>query len=532
MQAILGLFLLGVAGVNADEMGTVYYVGGKYQLKLGLVDPTGVAFGTFADTLNVTGWGVLTLQTNPSFSDSSQMYAAGYLEGALTSERIYQMSENMYEYFFDPPNYQPPPSLVQWFQVQENWTNTMVAQNPTDPFWQFVGFIQNQFDGLVQGYTDYHNPSQFLDRTAFSVLNGVGDLLDLMNVLNITQPKPFNEMTPQEFKEYAFTHSLCSGFIKVTGDLGNLFAAHSSWFTYSATNRIFKYYNFQLNAQQTACRKMAFSSYPGFLESLDDFYIMDSGLVMVQTTNGIYNYSLYDIVVPQSLFAWQRVRVANGMSTNGPQWYQLLSMYNSGTYNNQYMVVNYNLYTPQQQLQNNTLFVCEQIPGLVVGADLTDQLERGYFASYNVPYFYEIYTLSGYPEIVAQFGNDYSYQLAPRAKIFRRDQGNVIDFNSLKYLMRYNDYKFDPYSEGDPMNAICSRGDLETVNATAFGCYDSKCTNQDMMTSLSAYIINGPTTQGLPPFSWVPPFSNTTAHYGEPTTYNFPWEQISPSFWS
>ena len=44
---------------------------------------------------------------------------------------------------------------------------------------------------------------------------------------------------------------------------------------------------------------------------------------------------------------------------------------------------------------------------------------------------------------------------------------------SMKYLMRYNDYKNDIYSMGDPMNAICSRGDLR-AKPTASGCYDTK----------------------------------------------------------
>ncbi len=45
---------------------------------------------------------------------------------------------------------------------------------------------------------------------------------------------------------------------------------------------------------------MSFSSYAGMLESLDDFYIMDSGLVMLQTTNSIFNESLYDQVLPET----------------------------------------------------------------------------------------------------------------------------------------------------------------------------------------------------------------------------------------
>jgi len=46
--------------------------------------------------------------------------------------------------------------------------------------------------------------------------------------------------------------------------------------------------------------------------------------------------------------------------------------------------------------------------------------------------------MSGYPEMVDSFGSLLSYELSPRAKIFRRDQGTVVDMKSLQTLMRYN----------------------------------------------------------------------------------------------
>lgn len=46
--------------------------------------------------------------------------------------------------------------------------------------------------------------------------------------------------------------------------------------------------------------------------------------------------------------------------------------------------------------------------------------------------------MSGYPEVVAKMGTDFSYQLAPRAKIFRRDEGKVVDLDTMKHIMRYN----------------------------------------------------------------------------------------------
>lgn len=73
-----------------------------------------------------------------------------------------------------------------------------------------------------------------------------------------------------------------------------------------------------------------FVSPAGFLVSLDDFYILSSGLVMLQTTNSVYNKTLRKLVTPESLLAWQRVRLANMMASDGEQWAQIFSKYNSG----------------------------------------------------------------------------------------------------------------------------------------------------------------------------------------------------------
>ena len=174
--------------------------------------------------------------------------------------------------------------------------------------------------------------------------------------------------------------SHCSGLIKVTGNYSELFAGHSSWFSYSSMLRIFKHYNFGLNSPNTASRTLSFSSYPGLLSSLDDFYMMhDSGLMMVQTTNPIINKSIYSKVTHDSLLAWQRVRTANQMAHTGEEWAQPIKWPNSGTYENQYMIVNMNLFSPGKALPPGTLWVIEQIPGYVEYADVTQQLERGYW---------------------------------------------------------------------------------------------------------------------------------------------------------
>ncbi|KNC77449.1 hypothetical protein SARC_10093, partial [Sphaeroforma arctica JP610] len=188
----------------------------------------------------------------------------------------------------------------------------------------------------------------------------------------------------------------CSALIKPTADYSDLYISHSSWFSYSATNRIYKHYNFGTRKGGSAT-KMSFSSYAGQISSLDDFYIMDNGLVMTQTTNNVFNNELFDLVHPESLLAWQRVRLANQVAENGKQWSQTIEWHNSGTYNNQYMVVDLNKFKPKEELQDGLLWVSEQIPGHVSYADVTNVLRDSHWPSYNVPYFKDVYAKSGYP---------------------------------------------------------------------------------------------------------------------------------------
>lgn len=71
-------------------------------------------------------------------------------------------------------------------------------------------------------------------------------------------------------------------------------------------------------------------------------------------------------------------------------------MYNSGTYTNMYMILNYGLFTPGNALVNDTLWVIETAPGLVFGQDKTNHLNRQYWPSFNTPYFPVMYDWMGY----------------------------------------------------------------------------------------------------------------------------------------
>lgn len=46
-------------------------------------------------------------------------------------------------------------------------------------------------------------------------------------------------------------------------------------------------------------------------------------------------------------------------------------------------------FTPGGDLPKGLFWVAEQIPGLIMAADMTETLARGYFAAYNIPMFPE-----------------------------------------------------------------------------------------------------------------------------------------------
>ncbi|XP_069578281.1 phospholipase B-like 1 [Brachyistius frenatus] len=494
-------------------------------LKEGVMERDGGAHGYFNDTLLLSGWGILEISAGYgglAQEDETTFFLAGYLEGYLTAGQMFSHYSNMYPQLIKDENVLIP--LKNFLSKQDQWVREQVKlRRNSDPLWKHLGLILAQLDGLQAGAAQWAKSKQREPLSAFAVqfLNGVGDLLDLVPALT-----PRSNSSTGTFRMPGMGH--CTALIKVLPGFENLLFGHSSWYTYAATMRIYKHWDFRVSDAYAATGKMSFSSYPGFLMSLDDFYLLGSGLLMTQTSIGVFNVSLFSQLSPHSLLAWQRVRLANSLAHRGEEWAQVFSKYNSGTYNSQYMVVDLNRVSLGHSIRTGALTVVEQIPGKVMHSDQTQALRRGYWPSYNIPFHVDIYNLSGYSVMWKTYGEDFSYDLCPRAKILRRDQAKVSDLSSLKHMMRYNNYRRDPYSKGHPCKTICCRNDLRPRRPRPAGCYDTKVTDYQMALQLVAEAINGPTTQGgLHPFSWQS--FNLTAHQGLPHTYSFPFVTMRPT---
>lgn len=224
----------------------------------------------------------------------------------------------------------------------------------------------------------------------FQFLNGNADVGDIVKSFNSWITPNWDEMTLDELKQSAALFGHCSALIKVTPGYEDIVIGHSMWAGYSTMLRVFKHYSFNLETPSTSTRNLSFSSYPGILASIDDYYILGNGLIVLETTNDIFNNSLYELIKPESLLSWQRVRGACQMAHGAREWTDVVARYNSGTYNNQYMILDLNKVKLKQSIEDNTFWIAEQIPGLVASGDLTPILRAGYFASYNKPYFEEV----------------------------------------------------------------------------------------------------------------------------------------------
>lgn len=470
-----------------------------------------VASGTYLDDIPNNGWGNLTIKTYPYVTDLTQAYIGGFIEGVITAERIYQMWTNYAANEF--VNSTPSPTLLKYMESQLEWVRQSVQNPPSHNdeeevirfdeegtinstvYWHTSGLLMGQFDGIVAGYAAVPGLPSISEMQLY-ILSSAGDLQTLNSLYG--NPGVNAKVAPFLYSDKgadAIDFLDCSALIRVTPGQQDVYFGHTTWRYYYGMMRIFKNYHFSYQ-EYGYPYIAAFSSSPAFLSSKDDFYINGHGLAIMETTNEIFNDTLYSYIKPETFLVWQRAVVSNILATNSPSWVQIFQQYNSGTYNNQWMVFDYKLFTPGQSLPANTFWILEQIPGFCQLADVTQELnQRGFWPSYNIPYFSNIYNISGYPEQFVKYGNGYSYENCPRALIFNRNSSTINTFEQFQAMMQYNDYEIDPLSQGSPMNAISSRADILSTKPKAFGGVDSKITSSKQVPTLSCTAISGPTHQ-------------------------------------
>lgn len=495
-----------------------------------------VAWASFQDDIQNTGWGYLEVESNPNVTDDIQAYAAGALEAYLTRQLMENQWENMFAHYCDNQT-EFCARLNGFLQKNMDYSRLQEARlRGTDPYWNLVHLQMRQLLGLSDAFENatLDTSHELFNITRAIMFSLVGDFLDLEAALKrIPDVRSFNQVPA------------CSALVKIVGENDDIYIAHDAWFLYRSMLRIQKKYVFPWHYKPSLTgpdgvvpgHTITMSSYAGKLVSLDDFYLTSTGLVITETSIENSNPDLYLLLRPDAApFTWVRAMVASRLATTGSEWVTIFSKKNSGTYNNQWIVLDYKLFSPGSPVVNDTLWILEQMPGITRQKDVSDVLRKNqYWPSYNVAYFDDIFNISCQPELVEKYGDYYSYERAPRANIFRRDHVKVHDMDSMMALMRYNDYTHDPFSRCNctpPYNAvyaISSRYDLldphgkydvPNMYPRSVGGIDMKVTNYTLFKSLEFIGISGPTWGTQPVFEWSTSGFNDS-HVGHPDKWQF-----------
>jgi len=494
-----------------------------------------VGQANYQNAVNTTGWAFLELETSGDFSDVVQAYGAGFLEGWITSSILYMHYKNTIVGRCDGKE-----ALCEkerkWVNENHHWVRKKIEHHQRKvAYWHHVGLFYKQMEGIYKGYkasvkgTD-QDVITFHD---ILIMNIFGDLEDLESV--------FAEKDQEPAKVRGVGH--CSALVRLLPNNTDLYVSHDTWNSYQSMLRILKKYKMPLKqfpkGDIVPGVEMSFSGYPGIIYSGDDFTVTSSGLTILETTIGNSNPDLWQFVTPHgSVLEGIRATVANRLATGGKDWTNLFSKHNSGTYNNQWMVVDNKLFTPgMDSLPKGLFWVLEQIPNFIHKEDLTHVLSsKTFWPSYNSPYFTDVFNKSGNYELMLKLGDWFSYDRTPRALIFARDAPQVTDITSMIKLMRYNNYTLDPFSACNctppysAENAISARCDLNPKNGTypfgalghrSHGGTDMKMTTSSLSAKLQFIAQSGPTWDPLPPFIWSEQDFLDTPHEGHPDLWQF-----------
>lgn len=481
-----------------------------------------------------TGFASLDVRHGPIANKSRlniTAFAMGYAEGYLTASEIAVFYPNVYE--FGPTG--PSDDLVDFVTKNIAWTQQQVAANAdTDDFWHQVGLVLSRLDGMVAGYTAAAKNTNLPAMTfmQFIWMNLDGDLFDLQTAIPAptmmlrAQAGPLDS-SPRDLRLKRLRGFRCSALFKLADDYSDIFFGHTTWDTYAtASPRIFKHIKLPVLRNGTiSSRIMSMSSSPGMLGSLDDWYELgedttNTSMVVTETSVQIYNTQAYvHDVKPQSALCWIRMLVANALATSAPRWAETFSKSPSGTYNNQWMVLDVQKFNPGTKPPADTFWVLEEVPGRIKSKDSTDDLTKdGYWGSYNVLKFDSTREVSGEEE---------SYTECVRARLAKAMQSHITSLEKMQHFIGWNDYQHSEIS-ADPMDAIMARGDLLST-PYAVGGIDAKVSSATLVQNgLVSIARAGPTVNSLDPFCWSSMPYDDTPHHGHPQCFKYQWGALQP----
>lgn len=180
----------------------------------------------------------------------------------------------------------------------------MAETFPRDLYWQTVYAYLEQCRYIYRGFLQrLHEESRldlYIGFSQFYYLTSVGDFRELLPALN---------QQTLDTKDKS-----CTVYVRKEGD--DVVVAHSTMNYYPYMLRLFKTYNFPTRNPEVGSETVTFSGRPGDLNSKDDFYILSSGLRIMETSLMNYNKDNFKELNFKSVPCWLRATVASNLAKN------------------------------------------------------------------------------------------------------------------------------------------------------------------------------------------------------------------------
>mmetsp|Transcript_57612 Transcript_57612/g.122525 ORF Transcript_57612/g.122525 Transcript_57612/m.122525 type:complete len:657 (-) Transcript_57612:52-2022(-) len=561
----------------------------ELRLDLGVSKQEGLAWGRYDDKIESTGWSDLFIETSSkALPNDVKVYSAGFIEGVLTCVRLSEFNANVRLLLEKRKRNEALMNVRRRLRNEMAYVKSKIgldgmriAEEPSDNYWKQVRYVFFQLWGICDGYNKaakYFGVRE-LSMEDMMLLNVGGELPQLLQAFapealaergkvqgsqasllelssrsqmqakvasnhitnqsraNSSWSKSQNSSSQEDdlddahWEQRVMTSGKCSAFLRLAQGKADLLMGHTTWDDYSKMTRVYKYYTLHLDDAGSVSTTIAFSSYPGLVSSTDDFYMMDAGLTVMDTTLIILDERAWEKVpMSPTLPNFLHVMATNRLARTAPDWAAQFLSGLSGTYTSQWIVVDFNQFTPSENLKSDSFWLVEAVPGVSHAQDMTEYLSsHGYFASYNRPFFTRTRAASGHSRAQASHGALYSFEENPRAKLFAKQAHEVNGITSMRGLMSENQF---PHAGSSAGHQISARMDLLAKDPIPNGGIDSKITNYCLHKKMMVQARSGPSHESLAPFRWTQEGTGDQLwpgypHIGQPDVWNFDYVQFA-----
>nr|XP_040240576.2 putative phospholipase B-like lamina ancestor [Anopheles coluzzii]XP_040240577.2 putative phospholipase B-like lamina ancestor [Anopheles coluzzii]XP_040240578.2 putative phospholipase B-like lamina ancestor [Anopheles coluzzii]XP_040240579.2 putative phospholipase B-like lamina ancestor [Anopheles coluzzii]XP_040240580.2 putative phospholipase B-like lamina ancestor [Anopheles coluzzii]XP_049461771.1 putative phospholipase B-like lamina ancestor [Anopheles coluzzii] len=306
--------------------------------------PKGAVRACFRDSILTNGWSQLELESQSTYTDTVQAYAAGIMEGALTWHNIYMHWSNTIDAVCSKD--EESEEFCDWLRGLIT-TNVDTVKKMADMkgkhdyYWYQIALFYDQLDGLEIGFRkgvkrsrmDYEIPKQ-----DFLLMNAAVDIRDLkIYYTNFLMEN--SGLKPEPAKGIMLLKLL-----QQPNGQSKVLLGHTSDGSYSSMLRMVKKYTLRYHLSAETARtvvsaqaaededravvpgtNIVFTGYPGVLASLDDFYVISGRrqhrLVAAGVKMENEHVDLWrKIDLVRSVSLAPRVMAANRLGHSGRSW--------------------------------------------------------------------------------------------------------------------------------------------------------------------------------------------------------------------